>query len=288
MMDKPLSETLLDANPFDICVMLATRGRTEALSVCLFSLFNRASKKTKIQLILAFDRDDDLGLNYFNNKVKYWLEEQQINYSVLITERYGYKKLNRYYNIMSNMAQADWLFFWTDDAIMDTNNWDLEITKFTGKFKVLSVYANNEHPYSLFPIVPQMWVKILGRFSRHTHNDTEISQMAYLLDIFERIPVYVTHDRADLTGNNNDQTYNEREYKELNPSDPDDFSNINYYRKRMQDINRLAQYMKHIGADTSWWEGILSGENKTPSAKLVANDPNNQVIVRNENLKPRL
>ncbi len=274
-----MSETLLDTNPYSICVMLATRGRTKALLDCISSLFDRAMNKSKIQLIVAFDRDDYLGIGYFNDVVKPWLAQNCINYSVVITERFGYSKLNRYYNLMGNMAQADWLLFWTDDAIMDTQGWDKQITKYTGQFKVLSVISHNEHPYSIFPIVPQAWVKVLGRFARHQLNDTEISQMAYLLDIFERIPVYVTHDRADLTGNNKDQTYQEREYKEGNPNDPDDFRNPNFYKKRLEDINRLAQYMSHVGLDTSWWESCKSGKNPTPFAKLAANDPNKQVAI---------
>jgi hypothetical protein len=186
---------------------------------------------------------------------------------------------------MGNMAQADWLFFWTDDAIMETEGWDKQITKYNGQFKVLSVIAHNEHPYSIFPIVPKAWVQILGRFSRHQLNDAEISQMAYLLDIFQRIPVYVTHDRADLTGNNKDSTYTEREYFEGNPKNPEDFHNVKFYKKRLLDINRLAQYMKHIGVDTSWWDSIISGENKTPFAKLAMNDTNKQVVIGNENIK---
>jgi hypothetical protein len=284
---KPLPEgvildTLYDENPYNICVMLATRGRTKALSLCLSSLFGRASGKTKIQLIIAFDRDDYLGLGYFNDVVKHWLEEKNIDYTLLVTERYGYTKLNYYYNIMGNMARADWLLFWTDDAIMDTAGWDIEIAKYTGQFKILSVYANNEHPYSIFPIIPQPWVKVLGRVSRHQLNDTEVSQMAYLLDIFERIPVYVTHDRADLTGNNKDVTYDERYYFEGRPNDPNDFRHPNFYNKRVQDMQRLAHYMKVVGLDTSWWESCIKGENKEPFAKLAANDPNKQVNIGTE------
>lgn len=279
MQEQDIPDTLSDTNPYNICVMLATRGRTKALSLCLSSLFGRASGKTKIQLIIAFDRDDYLGLGYFNDVVKHWLEENAINYTLVVTERFGYTRLNYYYNLMSNMARADWLLFWTDDAVMDTYGWDLEIAKYTGQFKVLSFIAHNEHPYSIFPIVPQAWVKVLGRFSRHSLNDAEISQMAYLLDIFERIPVYATHDRADLTGNNKDSTFDERHYLEGDPTNPNDFRHSNFYTKRIEDLHKLAQYMKFVGLDTSYWESCISGENKAPFAKLAANDPHKQVEI---------
>lgn len=285
-MTNEMSETLLDTNPYHICVTLATRGRTKSLSDCLSSLFEKAINKSKIQLIIAFDRDDYLGIGYFNDVVKHWLREQCINYSVVITERFGYAKLNRYYNLMARMAHADWLLFWSDDAIMETHGWDKQIVKYTGQFKVLSVISHNEHPYSIFPIIPDAWVKILGRMSRQTQVDAEISQMAYLLDVFERIPVHVTHDRADLTGNNKDQTFNERDYKEHKPDDPDDFAHPNYRIRRIQDIQKLAQYLKHIGVDTSWWDNIIAGKNQEPFSKLAANDPNKQVVIGMEYNQP--
>jgi hypothetical protein len=281
-MNQEIPQPLLDTNPYDICIILPTRGRTTALKKSLESLFSLAAQKNKIQLILAFDRDDYLGLGYFNDILKHWLGEQLINYSVLITQRFGYEKLNRYCNIMANMAQADWIFMWNDDAVMQTKSWDRQIAKYTGQFKVLSVITNNEHPYSIFPIIPQAWVKVLGRVARHQLNDTEVSQMAYLLDIFQRIPVYCVHDRADLTGNNKDTTFDERHYHEGNPNDPEDFRNPNFYKKRVQDMQRLAEYMRAIGADTSWWDSCIKGENKEPFAKLAANDTNKQVSIGTE------
>jgi hypothetical protein len=262
---------------FSVAVLLATRGRTKSLNLCITSMVNRATHKDKIQFIFAFDRDDYVGFGYFNDVLKHWLNERKINYQVVITERYGYIALNRYYNIMARMAEADWLMMWGDDAIMETDGWDQHIAKKTGEFKVLSVLTHKEHPYSIFPIVPRMWVRLLGVMSTHQVVDAETSQMAYLLDIFERIPVYVTHDRFDLTGNNKDATYDERVYLEHNVNDPRDFRHPNNTTKRIQNIERLAQYMKNIGLDTSWWESIKNGTNKIPFAKLKDNDPHGQV-----------
>ncbi len=266
-----------EKQPFSIAVLLSTRGRTNMLKMCLTSLVNRAANKKQIQIILAFDRDDYLGWGYYNDVVKHWLNDQNVSHQVVITERYGYIALHRYYNIMAKMAESDWVMTWGDDAIMETDGWDNIIAKKTGEFKLLSVMAHNEHPYSIFPIVPRIWIRLLGQLSRHQMFDAEVSQMAYLLDVFERIPVYVTHDRFDLTGNNKDATYEGRVYLEHNPNDPRDFRHPEVTAKRIQDIERLAQYMKNIGLDTSWWESCKNGTNKTPFAKLKANDPHGQV-----------
>jgi hypothetical protein len=277
-----MSYLLTDENPYDIAVLLATRGRTKALFLAITSLINKATNKNKIEIILGFDRDDYVGFGYFNDVIKHWLHENKISYKVSITERYGYGQINKYINLLANMAQANWLFAYNDDTIMETQGWDTQITKFNGQFKILSVITHNEHPYSIFPIIPQPWVKVLGRVSRHQLFDTEVSQMAYLLDILERIPVYVTHDRVDLTGNNNDITSSERIIYEGNPNDPNDFRHPDFYKKRIQDIQRVAHYMKVVGLDTSWWESCIKGENKEPFAKLAANDPNKQVNIGRE------
>jgi hypothetical protein len=118
-----------------------------------------------------------------------------------------------------------------------------------------------------------MWVRILGQVARHQQTDHEVSHMAYLLDIFERIPVHVTHDRADLTGNNMDETYKNRPYASHDPNDPASIYHPSYSKARHNDLDQLTAYMKHLGMDTSWWENVKSGKNEEPFIKLAMNDP---------------
>jgi hypothetical protein len=58
---------------------------------------------------------------------------------------------------------------------------------------------------------------ICWAISPHSVQDGWLSQQAYMLDIWERIPVWVLHDRADITGNNNDATFRERASLEGRP-----------------------------------------------------------------------
>lgn len=269
---------LQTALPYDIAICIPTRGRTVALATSIKSMINRASKPDRIQVIVAFDHDDYVGISYFNEKIKHWLEEKNVTYTVMITPRYGYIALNKYVNVMARAAEAEWIIFWNDDAIMDTDGWDREIAKYNGKFRILSFHAHNSHPYTIFPIVPHMWVRILGQVARHQQTDHEVSHMAYLLDIFERIPVHVTHDRADLTGNNMDETYMNRPYASHDPNDPASIYHPSYSKARHNDLDQLTAYMKHLGMDTSWWENVKSGKNEEPFIKLAMNDPNLQTV----------
>lgn len=275
---------------YDVAVLIVTRGRTDALERAVRSLVDRASVPEKIQLLFAFDQDDNIGYSYFDSTIKHWLNDNNISFSVLLTPRYGYTKLHHYGNLLAKMADAEWCMFWNDDALMDTDGWDREIAKYNGKFCILSVMAHNEHPYSIFPIVPHMWVRLLGHLTRHQQIDHEVSQMAYLLDIFQRIPVHVTHDRADITGNNNDETYknSSSQYDNNDPSNPDSFYHPTYCNIRQADIEQLAQYMRYLKMDTSWWDNFKAGKNPEPFSKLADNDTNFQTVAGQARLKKLL
>jgi len=106
--------------------------------------------------------------------------------------------------------------------------------------------------------------------------DAWLSQIAYCVDIWERIDVNVVHDRADLTGNNLDATYKERELLEGNPSNPRDFHNPNMTRLRMQECDIIDEYLKSIGSTSTWWDRVRTGK-QDPWEKLRENDINNQM-----------
>ncbi|MBS1714215.1 MAG: hypothetical protein JST30_07745 [Armatimonadetes bacterium] len=47
----------------------------------------------------------------------------------------------------------------------------------------------------------------LGHLSRSNHNDTYIEHVANRLGIRTDVEIYVRHERADLTGDNDDDVY---------------------------------------------------------------------------------
>lgn len=273
---------------YKIAILLPTRGRTDALSRSVISIINRAVDKATVQLLLGFDEDDEVGKNHFITELKPWLDERGINYQALMFERMGYTRLNEYVNALAQASDADWLLFWNDDAIMETSGWDRIIAKRTGEFKLLAVHTHREHPYSIFPIAPREWFDVMGGYlSPHQISDAWLSQQAYMLDIFERIDVWVTHDRHDLTGNNKDNTYHEggpSHQNEGDPSKPGDFHNIQWIKRRMIDVERLAIYMKSRDIDTTWWENVKAGK-QDAWEKLKANDINKQMMQFNVSVK---
>ena len=266
----------MDNKEYSIAILLPTRGRTDALKRSVISIINRAVKLKEVQLLLAFDNDDTIGTEYFVEEIQPWLDDKGVAYTAMLFDRLGYTGLNQYYNALALQADADWIFVWNDDAIMETAGWDNVIRKYNEQFKILKIHTHGEHPYSIFPIVPAAWYKTVGYLSRHQMIDAEISQIAYMLDLIEIVDIYATHDRADLTGNNNDATDKERIRYEGNPTHPLDFHNTSFNHNRITDAVRIAEYMKSTGLDTSYWEEVKVGK-KDPWIKMRANDPNKQM-----------
>lgn len=263
---------------YSISVLLPTRARTDALDRSIQSLITNCQDLDKVQFLFGFDRDDSVGRSHFMDQLKPRLDEQGIHYKALLFDRLGYARLNEYVNKLAANSDADWLFFWNDDATMETLHWDTVIRSYTGQFKLLAVRTHKDHPYSIFPIVPREWFDVLqGCLSPHNLTDAWLSQQAYMLDIMERIQVHVVHDRFDLTGNNNDGTFQQRQIFEGNPSDPRDFHHSSNSLRRMEDTERLANYMRSHGLDVSWWENVKSGK-QDPWEKLKINDTNKQMV----------
>lgn len=260
---------------YDIAVLLATHKRTDALSRSLFSLINRAQDLDTIEFRFAIDNDDEIGMNHFVEVIQPELDRRGVNYEAMGFEPLGYMGLNKYYNQLAKHADADWLWVWCDDAICQTNGWDQRIRECTGEFKLLKVHTHNEHPYSIFPIYPRAWHDTLGYLSKHQLIDAECSQIAYFLDVMKIIEVDVTHDRADLTGNNADANAEKKKYLEGNPNDPRDLYHESFKMQRFVDADRLSTYMKSIDLDTAWWEGVKVGKNDSYDL-LSKNDPNGQ------------
>lgn len=264
-------------NDYSIAVLLPTRGRTDPLSRSVISLFNRCTQKDRVVLILGFDDDDTVGIEHFTNHVQPWLDDNDVNYTAMSFQRMGYAGLNRYYNEMAKQVTADWYFVWNDDAVMETAGWDQVIQKYNDQFRLLKIHTHNEHPYSIFPIVPQAWFNVFGHFSRHQMIDAELSHMAYLLDLIEIVDIHAVHERADLVGKEEDATDLARVRFEGNPANPYDFSNTAVYTQRFADIETLAGWMKQQNLDTTFWENVKAGK-QNPWEKMQANDPNKQTV----------
>jgi hypothetical protein len=262
-----------------ISILLPSRGRTHQLARSIQSLIDHADSPADLQWILAFDSDDADSRDYFVEHIAPQIQASGGRYSVLEFQPMGYANLHRYLNRLAQMARATWWVFWNDDAVMQDPGWDTEILRAGDRFCIQAFDTHNQHPYSIFPIVPRAWYDTLGHLSQHPLNDAYISQIAWMLDIMVRLPTRVLHDRYDLTGANQDATYQARDLRGLegNINNPRDFNHESQRRLRVDDAKKLAKYLKDQGLDTSHWDEVMAGK-RDPWAKMLAMDVNKQMM----------
>jgi hypothetical protein len=242
-----------------ISILLPTRKRVKQLQKSVESLINGASHKDKLQFLFGVDDDDQETLDFLKT-TKY------PNQIILKFKRLGYENLHIYNNSLCSYAQGTWIMFFNDDAIMSTKGWD-EIIEANKTFNVLRIKEQTNHPYSIFPIFPWDWFRCLDHISLHGQNDAWVSEIAYMLNIMKDIDVEVIHDRADITGNNNDSVFQERVYKEGSPDKEGDLHHKDMVQKRFADAEKLAWFLERIGQTSVHWKKITKKEIK-PFANL--------------------
>lgn len=259
-----------------ISILLPTRGRTTQLLRSVDSLINTADDPASLQWLFGFDNDDLETYKWFQEHVLPKIMTSGAKYTCMGFKPLGYVKLHEYVNRLAAKATGSWFVFWNDDAVMKTQGWDTEIYSHTGKFCLQAFDTHNKHPYSIFPIVPREWFELIGHLSLHQLNDAWLSQIAWMLDIVKQIPIEVLHDRADLTGNNQDDTFKSRIIYEGNPKDPRDFNHDSFRKLRIVEADKIAKYLTAKGYNLEHWE--LACQNKTDIwHKMLASDVNNQM-----------
>jgi len=257
-------------NKAHISVLLPTRGRQEVLKHSITTLIEKASNPSDIEILFGVDEDDQQVIEYIRNDLKPLFDEYKVEARASIFKPLGYENLHVYVNTLAGAATGEWLFFWNDDCVMVTEGWDDVIKEYDGQFKLLGPKDNHEgHPYAILPIVPKDWFILMGHLSQNAQNDAWLSHIAYMLDIFERVDFEFIHDRADITGNNNDETFQNRKYMEGNPNDPKDFGHADMQQARVSTAHKIAWFLEKTGqGDLTWWNNVIAGT-QNPFEKMV-------------------
>ena len=237
-----------------ISVLLPTRGRTEALMNSIASLLDRASDPDQIEILLAMDRDDQATIQYANEVI---MNRWPNNIHIYLMEPLGYANLNMYYNTLAGLAWGYWLLVWNDDTLMTADGWDLIVDGYRSHpMPLLRMPCKDfEHPFALFPIIKKEWYQVCGILSYYRHVDRFLYNISRNIcgGILTDIPITVIHDRADITGNNRDQTF-QSSYDGHDRPDPADPFSDEYEPVPMQVVmhmvNRLRKHInKHYGYD---------------------------------------
>ena len=183
-----------------ISVLIPSRGRPKSLAGSADSLLSLAANPDQVEILAAIDPDDEpayAGLRD-EGRIRFWTAP----------ERYGYMRLERYYNHLAAMAQGSWLLgTWNDDARMLTQGWD-EIIEAQDP-AVLWLGCTTMGGGNFWPAWPAAWTRALGHVALVSNVDVWMSEIGRRLGRERQIPVEVFHDRKDVTGGHDDATYAE-------------------------------------------------------------------------------
>ena len=182
----------------DISVVFCSRGRPEALREALQSLWSLAQEPGKLEAIIAIDPDDD---SYDEAQLppgcRLWVAP----------ERFGYRQLHKYLNEVAKQAVGSWSMWFNDDMRMRTTSWDITVKNH--RPAILWPHANHVDHANIAPIWPTRWADVNQMVTPTTHMDTFLQRVGERLGRHDRIPVMIEHQRADVTGLHDDQTYAE-------------------------------------------------------------------------------
>lgn len=216
-----------------ITIMCPSRARTNALALAAHSLFDRAAHPDRVELVVRIDADDPARDGYIADA-----DDGHID-TLVVGAPYGYRGLHRYYDDCARAATGDWLFMWNDDVIMLTDGWDEVIDAHAGRFVLLAPETTDhrgEHG-TIIPVIPRAWFTAVGHVARNPQSDTWLVEIADALGLYQPVPVLALHDRADLTGNNDDATFAARDHQR------DAFYSAEQVAERAADIERLRAWL---------------------------------------------
>jgi hypothetical protein len=178
-----------------ISVLLPTRKRIKKVESSLRSLLEKSKDASSIEICIAYDDDDNESHDYFTgNDWKKFLEEFSTTSMVLRTKRHGYTYLHEYLNELAPMSHGEWLFFWGDDAIMQTPHWDDHVRHNRDYVGLLHITAENmPMRCSILPLFHRDWIKLFGCVTPVNPADSWISEICIEAKCRRVIPVSVLH-----------------------------------------------------------------------------------------------
>lgn len=219
--------------------LLPSRLRPNACIDSIQTIYKNASNKKIFEILLAFDEDDET-----RNDVINYCESSNISYSVLVTKRYGYDLLHAYVNKLCDISNGEYVWYWSDDAHMETKNWDIILEKYTKANPDLAFDFTMGYPFS-FPLVPKKYIDAMKHFSLNTHIDSWIELLLKpynLTMIIHEIKVF--HNRHEGSGNSMQINY-EDVNKSVLKTHPD-FCGTFCTMLRQVDQNRIARNLPHL------------------------------------------
>lgn len=211
-----------------ISALIPSRNRGELLLKSIGTLRDNAEEPENIEFIVAHD-DDDLGTR---EAITPFPDISCVNSG----PRRGWKGLHLYYADLIAAAYGEWMLMWCDDGLMHTKGWDTIVRQ--QKPGVLHLQGGPAGNHNVYPVVHYKVIEGVEYVIPSPHTDTWWTEVAAGAGCLYQVPIQITEDRYNETGNNNDQTFREgsiHQYRQQEYYSPE------FTQQRQLDVFRLAE-----------------------------------------------
>mgnify|MGYP001266218350 CR=1 FL=1 len=182
--------------------LLPTRGIPHLTFKSLKSIVGQSSDTISYEVLIAIDSDDKESLDMIPQIYELFHNTKNGTVKIIITERYHYYGLHKYYNLLGKIAKGKLLILWNNNAyILPTliggigidapakeSNWDVTLNQdyenlepHIWLLKSTEIYfgsTNKPHVSNhSFPIIPKKTYDLLGHFSKSPLSDRYLNSV---------------------------------------------------------------------------------------------------------------
>lgn len=229
-------------DPF-ISILLPTRKRVAMVEASLASLLGKARHPDQIEVLIVYDDDDIQSHEYFvGPDWQTFIGQWPVAHRTWQVQRWGYRALHKYINMLADQSHGKWIFFWSDDPLMETDHWDDHVRANEDFVGLLHVAASNAPTFcSILPLFHRQWINLFGCVSPINHADSWITDICRDAKARRVIPVTVFHDRFENSGNNRDETYEDKR-RAMSQDSNIDYNTPASIQMRAEWVEKLQQY----------------------------------------------
>lgn len=214
----------------------------------LISLLDRARHPEQIEVLIAYDDDDEQSREYFTGeRWKQFIGRWPVQTRSFCVPRWGYRALHLYINMLAAESRGKWIFFWSDDPLMETDHWDdhvVENQDFVGLLHIAS--SNAPMNCSILPLFHRDWIRLFGCVSPINHADSWMSDICWNAKARRVIPVTIFHDRFEDSGRNRDETWEDKR-RDIATDSSKDYHTPESRQMRIEWAQRLREYRASLG-----------------------------------------
>jgi len=190
-----------------ISFLMPTRQRVVYLKNSINSILRNLDNTSDVELIFRIDDDDDATKNiikflpfdnlYINGeKMQYEKNTEYdkfVDMHFIIKERgNGYRDGSKHQNQMYDICHGKWIFLWSDDVYMITENWYDEVIRLDSLNKTLIAKLSTWNICLLSRDIPDAW----GHICPTQWSDLWYDAIAKELNLYEESNIEVAHNRV--------------------------------------------------------------------------------------------